>query len=89
MNRQELFAKYLVLLCGMHEEPSNSRKYRTFARDGGYVKFFLGAHGAIRKGRCSSKSVSVTDYVKWSAVQEAVERAETVIATENQEVNRV
>ena len=71
MNRQQLFATYLKQ-HGWHEERSTSGKYRTFACDGHDTKYFLGKCGAIRKGRCASKSHSITDNVNWPAVEASV-----------------
>jgi hypothetical protein len=51
---------------GCKEVESNSRKYRTFERPSGSAVdtfYFVGKKGALRVGRCASKSCSVEQVV--------------------------
>jgi len=57
----------LLLGNGAKEVESNSRKYRTFERPQGPPGcpfWFVGRKGALRTGKCSSNSYSVSRLIK-------------------------
>lgn len=48
---------------GMKEVPSKSRKYRTFSPPNRDDFYFVGKKGAVRVGKTSSKSFSISDKI--------------------------
>ncbi len=67
---QERIIRYLTEAQGAVEVPSSSRKYRQLNRSitmpngrTGESYYFIGRAGAIRVGRCASKSQSFTDAI--------------------------
>jgi hypothetical protein len=54
---------YALTQMGAKEVPSNSRKYRTFARVDAQGFYFVGKAGALRSGLCASKSASLERFV--------------------------
>jgi len=60
---KETRAEYLVRILknhGWREIRSKSRKYRTFEHPDYPYKYFVGKHGALRRGKNVSSSISVT-----------------------------
>ena len=49
---------------GYKEIASKSRKYRTFKHDNSDLLVFIGKRGAVRKGKTSSQSISITENIK-------------------------
>ena len=48
---------------GMIEIKSKSMKYRTFEKPSSGKLYFVGKRGAVRTGKCSSKSFSITSMI--------------------------
>ena len=60
MNLQDRIARFLTEGMKKKEIPSKSSKYRTFTgRDEGHF-YFVGKSGAVRSGKNSSTSISIT-----------------------------
>ena len=48
---------------GVVEIKSKSMKYRTFENPSSGKLYFIGKRGAVRTGKCSSKSFSITSII--------------------------
>ena len=63
---------------GYVEDKSDKSKYTALKKPGGSVKLFVGKYGALRKGECASRSISLGDpshkSVIWLRVLQAGER---------------
>ena len=46
------------------EISSKSRKYRTFSSPTSHLLYFIGKHGAVRFGKTSSSSRSITEQIE-------------------------
>ena len=61
---QDRIVRYLIKVRSAIELPSSSRKYRQLTRgEVPWTYYFVGHCGAIRVGRCISKSQSFTDNI--------------------------
>jgi len=65
--RQDTIARFLTLK-GYHEVSCKSRKYRQFTKPGYHWSYFLGNAGAVRKGKTSSGSISVSAFVPYKKI---------------------
>lgn len=75
-NRQERVATFLTAM-GRRELSSESRKYRKFMGSAPDRFYFVGHSGAVRVGKISSNSISITEAFwlrveKWEAKQQTL-----------------
>jgi hypothetical protein len=73
ITRCEMYAALLRNEAFQEDPHPATRKYRVFRKEGKST-YFLGPNGAVRKGRCCTRSYNITERIDWNKIKELYDR---------------